>query len=100
MGFIHIWIENYSTITRPLINLTQKGKAFTWDNKHTTAMQSLKDAIIGSPTLISINYTSDHPVYLAVDLSIHPWCWIDSLSKVPRWGTLPSTFWFHLMKQT
>jgi RNase H-like domain found in reverse transcriptase len=73
---MHIWIKNYSTIAHPLVNLTQKGEAFAWDDKHTTTMQSLKNTIIGSPTLISINYTSECPVYLAVDSSIHGVGWI------------------------
>ena len=49
VGFMHIWIKNYSTIARPLVNLTCEGEAFTWDDKHTTATQTLKDTIIGSP---------------------------------------------------
>ncbi len=39
-------------------------------------MQVLKSAIIHSPILISINYQSDRPIYLAVDSSIHGVGWI------------------------
>jgi len=39
------------------------------DNK--SAMQALKDAIITSPALISIDYDSDCPMFLSIDLS---WC--------------------------
>jgi hypothetical protein len=75
-GFMRIWIKNYSTIARPLIDLTCKGEAFVWNDTHITAMNSLKDAIINSPALISINYSSDLPVFLAVDSSIHGVGWI------------------------
>ena len=40
------------------------------------AMQALKDAIIASPTLISIDYTSNCPIYLAVDSFICRVGWI------------------------
>ena len=39
-------------------------------------MQALKDVIVASPTLISINYASDRPIYLAVDSSVHGVGWI------------------------
>ena len=39
-------------------------------------MQQLKDAIISLPTLIPINYTSSHPVFLSINLSWHTVSWI------------------------
>jgi hypothetical protein len=57
-GFMQIWIHNYSSIARPLVDLTRKGATFIWQEQHKEAMQALKDAIIHSSTLISINYTS------------------------------------------
>ncbi len=75
-GYMRIWIQNYSAIARPLINLTCKGETFVWEDLHEEAMQHLKDAIIHSPTLISIDYTTDCPVILAVDSSWHGVGWI------------------------
>jgi len=75
-GYMRVWIQNYSSIARPLVNLTCKGQAFAWDKQHTQAMQVLKDAIITSPALITIDYTSERKVYLAVDSSFHGVGWI------------------------
>ena len=75
-GFMHIWIKNYSAIARPLVNLTCKGQAFSWSEEHDLTMQALKDAIIHSSSLISIDYSSDLTVYLAVDSSTRGVSWI------------------------
>ena len=75
-GFMRIWIKNYSALARPLVNLTRKGQAFVWTEEHDQAMQDLKSAIINSPSLISIDYSSERAVYLAVDSSIQGVGWI------------------------
>ena len=71
-----VWIRNYSSIACPLVNLTRKGWAFLWAEEHVQAMQALKDAITTSSALITIDYTSDCKVYLAVDSSFHGVGWI------------------------
>ncbi len=73
---MRIWIQNYSTIAQPLVNLTCKGETFVWEDLYEEAMQHLKDAIIHSPALISIDYTTDRPVILAVDSSWRGVGWI------------------------
>ncbi len=89
-----VWIQNYSLIARPLVNLTHKGQAFAWDEQHTQAMQVLKDAIITSPALITIDYTSECKVYLAVDSSFRGVGWIlsqdcaDSKCHPARFGSI------------
>jgi hypothetical protein len=75
-GYMHIWIKNYSTIARPLHDLTCKYQPFIWIREYASAIQALKEAIINSPMLIPINYTADHIVYLAIDLSIQGVGWI------------------------
>ena len=75
-GYMCIWIKNYSTITCPLVNLTHKDTSFTWHPKYKQAMQSLKSAIVQSSALVSINYTTDHAIYLSVDSSMHGVGWI------------------------
>ena len=62
-----IWIHNYSVIAHPLVNLTCKGTLFTWQDEHKSTMQALKDAIITSLALISIDYSSNLAVYLSID---------------------------------
>ena len=33
-GYMRIWIKNYSSIARPLVNLTRKGAPFVWQEEH------------------------------------------------------------------
>ena len=75
-GTVQVWICNYSAIAHPLINLTHKNMEFIWQEQHDRAIQELKDAIINSPALIPINYTSSHPMFLAIDSSWHTVGWI------------------------
>jgi len=75
-SYMRIWIKNYSSITHPLVNLTCKGIPFTWQEEHKQAVQTLKDKITQSTALISINYSSDHTIYLLVDSSIQGIGWI------------------------
>jgi hypothetical protein len=74
--YMHIWIKGYSAIARPLIDLTRKDTTFEWQDQHEQAMQTLKDAIIQSPALVSIDYSTDHAVYLSVNSSVHSIGWI------------------------
>jgi integrase-like protein/reverse transcriptase-like protein len=75
-GFMRIWIKNYLALACPLVNLTRKGQPFVWTAEQDQAMQALKDAIIHSPTLISIDYSSNHPVYVGIDSSSRGVGWI------------------------
>ena len=45
-GTMHIWIKDFSSIARPLVNLTQKDADFIWQDEHNHAMEQLKAAII------------------------------------------------------
>jgi hypothetical protein len=73
---MRIWIKNYSATARPLVDLTHKNTDFVWEDRHNHAMQVLKDAIATSPTLIPIDYTSSHPMFLAIDSSWRAVGWI------------------------
>ena len=73
---MRIWIQNYSSITHPLVDLTRKGIPFTWQEEHKQAVQTLKDEITQSTALISIDYSSDHTIYLSVDSSVQGVGWI------------------------
>jgi hypothetical protein len=93
-GFMRIWIKDYSALARPLVNLTRKGQPFNWTEEHDQAMKALKDAIIHSPALIPIDYSSDHPVYVGVDSSIRGVGWIlsqgnaDNKRRPARFGSI------------
>ena len=90
-GYMRIWIKNYSAIARPLVNLTRKGEAFVWEEEQEESMQNLKDAIVNSPALISIDYSTDLPVYLSVDSSWRGVGWILS-QDCPDGKRRPSRF--------
>src|SRR5712671_4554529 len=93
-GYMRLWIKGYSSIARPLVDLTRKGQTFKWHEEHAAAMQTLKDAIISSPALISIDYSSHRPVYLAVDSSYRGVGWIlsqecsDGHRRPSRFGSI------------
>jgi len=75
-GYMRIWIQGYSSIAHPLINLTCKGTPFEWQEEHEQAMQELKTAIIQSSALISIDYSTDRAMYLSVNSSFRGMGWI------------------------
>lgn len=68
-GTVRIWIQNYSTLARPITELWRKNVEFEWDLRRQESFQALKDLVSAAPALAPINYTSDRPVILAVDSS-------------------------------
>jgi hypothetical protein len=68
-GVLGIFIRNFSKIAHPLINLTHKNVAFEWGEEQQVAMQTLKDTILESPALRTIDYECRREVILAVDTS-------------------------------
>jgi len=90
-GTIHIWIKDYAHIARPLMNLTRVNTPFAWDTAAQQAMNSLKDAVIHSPAIRPIDYSSPLEVILAVDSSHIACGWI--LSQIDTEGhRRPSRF--------
>jgi hypothetical protein len=93
-GYMRVWIRNYSSIARPLVSLTRKGRPFVWEEEHVHAMQALKNAITNSSALITIDYTSNQKVYLAVDSSFRGVGWIlsqdcaDGKRRPARFGSI------------
>ncbi len=75
-GYMCIWIKNYLTIAHPLHDLTCKSQPFAWTESQAAAMQALKDTIIHSSALISIDYEADHAIYLAINSSVRGVGWI------------------------
>jgi len=73
---MRIWIKDFSSIARPLVDLTRKDTDFVWQDEHDCAMEQLKTAIATSPALIPIDYKSDCKVYLAVNSSFWAVGWI------------------------
>ena len=93
-GTMRIWIKDFSALAKPLVDLTRKNIDFVWQDEHNHAMESLKQAIISSPALISIDYQSGRTIFLAVDSSFRGVGWIlsqlceDGQRRPSRFGSI------------
>ena len=68
-GLMRIFIRNYSSIARPLTQLTCKGVDFEFGEAQVQAQELLKQAILTSPAIHAIDYESEEPIFLSVDTS-------------------------------
>jgi len=55
-NFYHHFVKNYSTLARPLFNLTKKDVPFHWDNDGEQAFHDLQSALTLAPVLILPDY--------------------------------------------
>src|SRR3979490_1850188 len=69
VGVVRIFIHNFSLCTHHLIKLTRKDAPFEFGPLQLAAQEDLKNALLTSPALCAIDYTSSAPVILAVDTS-------------------------------
>jgi len=56
LGFVNFYrhfIQDFSTIARPLFDLTHSDKAWNWDTKEQKAFECLKTAMTIAPVLVS-----------------------------------------------
>jgi len=56
IGFVNFYrrfIQDFSTIARPLFDLTRSDKAWNWDTKEQEAFECLKTAVTTAPVLVS-----------------------------------------------
>ena len=94
-GTVRIWIKDYSLIAKPLVDLTRKAVEFHWGPAQEAAFKKLKQLVTSAPALKPIDYTSNRPVYLSVDTSVHGIGFILSQEnekgqRAPaRYGSLP-----------
>lgn len=68
-GTVRIWIQDYSRIAKPLVDLTRKKTEFHWGPAQQEAFLRLKELVTNAPALRPIDFTSNKPVYLSVDTS-------------------------------
>ena len=93
-GTMRIWVQDFSDLAKPLVDLTRKDIDFVWQDEHDQAMEKLKQAIITSPALIPIDYNSGRTVFLAVDSSFRGVGWIlsqtceDGQRRPSRFGSI------------
>ena len=94
-GTVRIWIQDFSKIAKPLVDLTRKDALFQWGAPQMDAFQTLKKLVTSAPALKPVDYNSSRPVYLSVDSSIHGIGYILSQEdekgrRAPaRYGSLP-----------
>lgn len=69
VGVARIFIKGFATKANPLTKLTKLKEPFVWGPEQEKAQEALKQALLDSPALRSIDYESDSPVILAVDTS-------------------------------
>jgi len=53
VNFYHHFIWDFSTIARPLFNLTRSDKAWNWNAKEQETFEHLKMAVTTAPVLVS-----------------------------------------------
>jgi hypothetical protein len=69
VGVVQIFMKNFSLRAHPLIKLTQKDKPFILGLEQIQVQEDLKTALLESPALYAIDYTSPAPVILVVNTS-------------------------------
>src|ERR1700677_2104499 len=69
IGVVRIFIQNFALRAHHLVKLTHKDMVFEFGPNQVKAQEDLKRALIDSPALRAIDYTSTSPVILAVDTS-------------------------------
>ena len=68
-GFYQYFIQNYSTITRPLIHLTKNATPFHWEDSQVKAFETLKTLMCRKPILRQPNYA--RPFFVSTDASVY-----------------------------
>ena len=67
-NFYRKFIPHFSTIARPLINLTKKGVPFNWNKEQDKAFIKLKEAFLSAPVIKMLDTTK--PFFIMVDASL------------------------------
>jgi hypothetical protein len=58
-GTVRIWIQDFSQIARPMVDLVKKDIEFHWGPKQEEAFQQLKHMVTTAPAIRPIDYQSD-----------------------------------------
>jgi hypothetical protein len=67
MEYYRYFIEGYSKLARPLLDLTKKAEAWHWDNEQEQVFLDLKTLMYCTPVLIQPDFS--HKFYLQMDTS-------------------------------
>ncbi len=66
MGYYCYFIQGYSQIVRPLLNLTKQVTSWHWDDKEQQAFKELQDKMVSQPILQQPDF--DKTFYLQMDV--------------------------------
>src|ERR1700677_4224948 len=69
ISVVRIFIRDFALHANPLVKLMCKDAPFEFDSDQIKVQEDLKTALIESPTLRAIDYTSLSPIILAVNMS-------------------------------
>lgn len=69
IGVCRLFIRNFAHRAHHLVKLTRKGQEFEWTQDQISAQEDLKQALLKSPALRPIDYSSPSPVIVSVDTS-------------------------------
>ena len=69
IGVVRVFIQDFARLAHPLTLLTQKEAPFIFRPEQISVQEALKAALLASPALQPIDYTSPAPIILAIDTS-------------------------------
>lgn len=69
IGVCRVFIRNFAHRAHALVKLTRKQHPFEWGPEQKAAQEDLKTALLTSPALRPLDYTSGAPIILSVDTS-------------------------------
>ena len=69
LGTIRIFIKNFASLAKPLVQLTRKDVEFEFGEEQIMSMEKLKMLVQNCTAIKAIDYNSDREVTLAVDTS-------------------------------
>ena len=68
-GYYRYFVQNYSAIVRPLLDLTKKGHVFKWEQRHQEAFDKIKTIMCKAPVLLQPDFNKKF--YLQTDASAY-----------------------------
>jgi hypothetical protein len=64
-NFVHPFIVNYTNITKGFMRLLKKDTPFIWDERDQEYFDALKNALVSTPLLKSLDYNRDYLLYIS-----------------------------------
>ena len=68
-GYYRYFVQNYSAIVRPLLDLTKKGSVFKWETRHQEAFDKIRAIMCKAPVLLQPDFNKKF--YLQTDVSAY-----------------------------